>query len=173
MDLAYLSPAWHTNGAFDVFDIQKDCSVLIGSRMIDESVEGGVGYGKNSKLRRRRKYGSRIRERNKKTHLRQFNNRQKKCKRPKPVPEMFLSGANLVRFGAFCGIRDSRATRCPLRGISHGIHLKSGRRCACRSFTLYPSPLISVAKVMLDPDFGSLFNMMDNNRASIGPFLNS
>lgn len=173
MDLAFLSPALHTDHNFDIFEVHKNynCSVRLGPRIYQQQVEEGPSYEKSLKRKsgqRKRRYGPRLRERNKKTHLRQFNDRQKRCKRPQPIPDFFLSGANLVRFGAFCGIRDSRATRCPLRGICHGIYIKSGRRCACRAFTLYPSPLISVAKAAQDHNLSSLFKMkMENDRAPV------
>lgn len=88
----------------------------------------------------------------KKTHLWHFTLRQRKSKRPRAVPSHLLSGANLIRFGAFCGVRDSRATRCTLRGISHGIFIRSGVRCACKSYTLYPSPLVGLTRSIIRYD---------------------
>lgn len=95
----------------------------------------------------------------KKTHVFQFTVRQKKCKRPRQIAQVFLSGPNLVRFGMFSGIRDNRSTRCPLRGIAHGVFMKSGKRCFCQTLTLYPSPLLSLAKLGKRGNFDSSFNV--------------
>ncbi|GAV52171.1 hypothetical protein ZYGR_0AG01620 [Zygosaccharomyces rouxii] len=82
----------------------------------------------------------------KKTHILKFQQRQKKCKRPMGLDPIYISGCRLVRFGTFAGIRDARTTRCPFRGLTHGIFTKSGYRCPCRTFTLCPSPLVSLLK---------------------------
>lgn len=95
----------------------------------------------------------------KKTHVFQFTVRQKKCKRPRPIAEVFLSGPNLIRFGTFSGIRDNRTTRCPLRGIAHSVFIKRGKQCSCQAFTLYPSPLLSLAKPEKCDIFNSSFNV--------------
>lgn len=85
-------------------------------------------------------------EKKKKTHILQFQQRQKKCKRPTRLAPVYMSGCRLIRFGTLAGIRDTRCTRCPLRGISHGIFIKPGKTCSCQTFTLCPSPLLSLIK---------------------------
>lgn len=82
----------------------------------------------------------------KKTHILQFQQQQRKCRRPKGLDPVYISGCRLVRFGSFAGIRDSRSTRCPLRGLTHGIFIKSGYRCSCQTFTICPSPLVSLVR---------------------------
>lgn len=83
----------------------------------------------------------------KKTHILKFQQRQKKRKRPMGLDPIYISGCRLVRFGSLAGIRDARPTRCPLRGLTHGIFIKSSCRCPCQTFTLCPSPQIGRAHV--------------------------
>lgn len=59
----------------------------------------------------------------KKTHVARFLSRQRKNKKPTPVEPEELEGPTLLRFGQLAGGRDERATRCPLRGIKHGLHI--------------------------------------------------
>ncbi|QLQ79096.1 hypothetical protein HG537_0B04440 [Torulaspora globosa] len=138
MDLVFLS-----SSSYRIYDIE-DGQFANENRVVRITTAGNNGFmvSRRNKKRKRRLLGGR----RKKTHLWYFSIRQRKCKRPRPVPSVFLSGANLVRFGAFCGIRDSRATRCSLRGIRHGLFIRAGIRCACASYTLYPSPLVCLCE---------------------------
>lgn len=164
MELSFLSSSLHSTHGFDYSGISKhnDYTGTADLRAICSESMGINGLTKiatngNSKRRQKRQLISRSKD--KKTHLSQFSIRQRKSKRPKPVPKMFLSGANLVRFGTFCGIRDSRATRCSLRGVSHGIFIRSGMRCVCTSFALYPSPLVCLVASMRNKAVGTMSNL--------------
>lgn len=146
MDLVFLSSSSYR--IYDTEDNQfandNSCVVTPTPRVVQITPAANSGFMalRRNKKRKRRLLGGR----RKKTHLWYFNIRQRRSKRPRPVPNVFLSGANLVRFGAFCGIRDSRATRCSLRGIRHGLFIRAGTRCACASYTLYPSPLVCLSE---------------------------
>ncbi|QLL31583.1 hypothetical protein HG536_0B04470 [Torulaspora globosa] len=146
MDLVFLSPSSYRICHTEDSHFAKDdgCLLTPTSRVVQfkSAANNGFTVSRRNRKRKRRLLGRRP----KKTHLWCFNIRQRKSKRPRPVPSVFLSGANLVRFGAFCGIRDSRATRCSLRGIRHGLFIRAGTRCACASYTLYPSPLVCLTQ---------------------------
>ncbi|AQZ10862.1 SPR6 (YER115C) [Zygosaccharomyces parabailii] len=93
----------------------------------------------------------------KRTHVLHFQDKQRKCRRPTGLDPVYMSGCRLIRFGTFAGIRDTRSTRCPLRGLMHGIFIKPGKTCLCQSFTLCPSPLVRLA------NSDSLFKIRKSN----------
>ncbi|KAH7588820.1 hypothetical protein J7297_01772 [Nakaseomyces glabratus] len=88
----------------------------------------------------------------KKTHVARFLSRQRKNKKPTPVEPEELEGPTLLRFGQLAGGRDERATRCPLRGIKHGLHINPDLHCSCGSFSIKPSPLQQSQKQTKEKD---------------------
>lgn len=83
----------------------------------------------------------------KKTHVHKFHLRQKKHKRPNLLPKFLLLGPKFVRYGHFCGVRDSRASKCPFRGASREKLVFDCKNCICQTFSIYSSPLAMAAHI--------------------------